>query len=62
MRGWITDERGAFRRSEMGFRRDERAEMQLVVCRPDRTYQRISGFGGAFTEAGAYVLDRKSVV
>lgn len=56
MRGWITDERGAFRRSEVGFRRDERAEMQLVVCRPDRTYQRISGFGGAFTEAGAYVF------
>ncbi|MBC2887774.1 glycoside hydrolase family 30 protein [Gordonibacter massiliensis (ex Traore et al. 2017)] len=56
MRTYTTDAHGAFRREDVRFRRDERAEMELVVCRPDRTYQRIAGFGGAFTEAGAYVF------
>lgn len=56
MRVWTTDERRVMACDDVPFRRDERAEMGLVVCRPDRTYQRIVGFGGAFTEAGAYVF------
>lgn len=56
MRTYTTDGREAFRREDVRFRRDERAEMELVVCRPDRTHQRIAGFGGAFTEAAAYVF------
>lgn len=56
MRIWTTDERRTMACSDVPLRRDERAEMRLVVCRPDRTYQRIVGFGGAFTEAGAYVF------
>ncbi|WP_080801480.1 glycoside hydrolase family 30 protein [Arabiibacter massiliensis] len=56
MRVYTTDGRSAFRRDDVRFRRDERAEMELVVCRPDRTFQRIAGFGGAFTEAGAHVF------
>lgn len=56
MRVWATDERRVMACDDVPFRRDERAEMGLVVCRPDRTYQRIVGFGGAFTEAGAYVF------
>ncbi|MEF9875620.1 MAG: glycoside hydrolase family 30 beta sandwich domain-containing protein [Gordonibacter sp.] len=56
MHAYLTDAHGAFQPSEARFHRSERAEMELVVCRPDRMYQRISGFGGAFTEAGAYVF------
>ena len=56
MRVWTTDERRVMAFDDVPFRRDERAEMGLVVCRPDRTYQRIVGFGGAFTETGAYVF------
>ncbi|BAK43588.1 glycoside hydrolase family 30 beta sandwich domain-containing protein [Eggerthella sp. YY7918] len=56
MRCYTTDGRGAFRHTDRAFHRDERAEMGLVVCRPDKTYQRIVGFGGAFTEAAASVF------
>lgn len=56
MRVYTTDEHGAFRCEQVQFRRDERAEMELVVCRPDHLYQRIEGFGGAFTEAAAFVF------
>lgn len=56
MRTFTTDARGTFQRSDVEFHRNERAEMELVVCRPNRTYQRIVGFGAAFTEASAYVF------
>lgn len=56
MRTYTTNDDGAFRAGEARFRRDDRAEMELIVCFPERTYQRIIGFGGAFTEASAYVF------
>ena len=36
--------------------RNPDAELHLITCRPDVAYQRISGFGGAFTEAAANVF------
>lgn len=56
MRIFTTNAGGAFRQSEVWFQRDDRAEMNLVVCFPSRLRQRIIGFGGAFTEAGAFVF------
>ncbi len=37
----------------------ERAASRVVID-PGKTYQKILGFGGAFTEAGAYTLSRMS--
>lgn len=56
MRIYTTHAHGVFDREEVGFRHDEHAETELVVCRPDHTFQRIVGFGGTFTEAAAAVF------
>ena len=56
MRVYTTDAHRVFHEEETCFHGNDRAEMELVVCRPDRVYQRVAGFGGAFTEAGAYVF------
>lgn len=56
MRCYVTDATRVFACTQTSFHHDERAEMELVVCRPDHTYQRMVGFGGAFTEAGASVF------
>lgn len=56
MECFITDEQEAFRQVPAQVRRDERAEFGLTVCEPGHLRQRIAGFGGAFTEAGAYVF------
>lgn len=41
--------------SQGTFERDERAEMRLVKIHPEYTHQRIDGFGGAITEASAFL-------
>lgn len=56
MHCYTTCSQDAFGHEAVAFHRDERAETGLVVCRPDRTFQRIVGFGGAFTEAAALVF------
>ncbi len=56
MLAYVTDAGSAFRREDVRFRKNDRAEMDLVVCSPRKTYQSISGFGGAFTEAAASVF------
>lgn len=56
MKCYTTNAGGAFRESRASFVRDDRAEMRLIVVRPDIEYQRIVGFGGAFTESAASVF------
>lgn len=56
MRRYVTDGKDAFRKVEAPFSRNPKAEFGLIVCRPDVAYQRIAGFGGAFTEAAANVF------
>ena len=31
-----------------------------IVIQPEKTYQKITGFGGSFTEASAYLLNKVS--
>ena len=49
MKRYVTDANNTLSRDELGFTRNPDAELQLITCRPDVAYQRISGFGGAFT-------------
>lgn len=56
MRCYTTDEHGSFQHHDVAFHHNSRAEMELVVCRPDHRLQYIVGFGAAFTEAAASVF------
>ena len=56
MKRYVTDANNTLSRDELGFTRNPDAELHLITCRPDVAYQRISGFGGAFTEAAANVF------
>lgn len=40
--------------------RDHQSEVKSIVLKPDEQYQSILGFGGAFTEASAYLLNQLS--
>ena len=42
--------------TELEWRHDEASEEQQVVCYPDAPQQRVIGFGGALTEASAWVF------
>ena len=56
MKRYVTDAHNTLSQDELGFVRNPNAELNLITCRPDVAYQRISGFGGAFTEAAANVF------
>lgn len=56
MKRYVTDANNTLSQDELGFTRNPDAELHLITCRPDVAYQRISGFGGAFTEAAANVF------
>ena len=51
----LSDAGGYARMAHVPFVADPRAEMDLVKVYPERRYQRIIGFGGAFTDAAASV-------
>lgn len=48
------------RRNSLRFHPVESRDGTLIAVDPDRRFQTIEGFGGAFTEAAAYVFDRLS--
>ena len=56
MKRYVTDANNTLSQDELKFTRNPNAEFNLITCRPDVAYQRISGFGGAFTEAAANVF------
>lgn len=56
MRRYLTDAHRVFAESTERFHRNDRAEMDLVVCLPAHTRQQVIGFGGALTESSAYVF------
>lgn len=49
-----------FQEEPLNFTRNEDKENQLVTIYPDKKYQTVLGFGGAFTEAGGYALSKLS--
>ena len=38
----------------------ETSEVSSIRINPEKTYQKITGFGGSFTEASAYLLSKLS--
>ena len=56
MECFTTDEHATMGLTEVKFRRDTRAEMNLVKVYPHKTYQRLAGFGAALTESAAYTF------
>ena len=38
----------------------EASEVSSIRINPEKTYQKITGFGGSFTEASAYLLNKLS--
>lgn len=49
------------KKNDLSFTKDEGEESNVINIYDDVVYQRIEGFGGAFTQASSYTLDKMSL-
>ncbi len=60
MKCYVTNKNSVFQEREIEIKHHPKAEMQLVKIYPEIQGQEFLGFGGAMTEASAYVWSRMS--